>query len=113
MGNRTSNNSIALLIFAAVITLGIIISGCGSGEESSNTMPTRDINTVMESHTLELMAIKGVVGVAIGENEEKKPCIMVLIVGESEEMLQRIPKEIEGHPVCPFESGDIKPLRGS
>ena len=113
MGNRNTYKSIALFVFAGLLSATIIFAGCGSSEETSNTMPTRDINTVMEAHTQELMAMKGVVGVAIGENEEKKPCIMILVVEATDEFLEKLPKVIEGHPVCPLESGEIKPMSGS
>ena len=49
-------------------------------------MPKRDINAVLDSHSAELMAIPGVVGVAVGETEDKTPCILVLIEKESGEI---------------------------
>lgn len=110
MGNRKIKYSIAHLFLTGFVFALVLVIGCATSEESRNTMPIKDINTVMEAHTEELMAIKGVVGVAIGENEEKKPCIMILVLEATDEILDKLPKEIEGHPVCPFESGEIKPL---
>lgn len=103
----------AHLLFWGMLFIWAITTGCRSDKESDINVPTRDIKTVMEAHTSELMAIAGVVGVAIGENEKKKPCIMVLIIEDSDEIRERIPKEIEGHPVCPFVSGEIKPMSGN
>jgi len=110
MGNQRKRFSVAHLFFLGLFSFVILLAGCKPENESKNAMPTRDINTVMEAHTGELMAIPGIVGVAIGENDEKKPCILVLIVEEKDEILEKIPKEIEGHPVCPLVSGEIKPM---
>ena len=75
-------------------------------------MPKRDINAVMESHVNELMAIRGVTGVAIGALDDGTPCILVLVLKESEELTRQIPRKLEGHPVRIFESGEIKPMDG-
>ena len=74
-------------------------------------MPNRDIKTVMEAHVEELMAIPGVVGVAIGELEDRTPCIQVLVIEQTEELSRRIPKSLEGHPVVIMVSGEIRPMR--
>ena len=73
-------------------------------------MPSRDINAAMEAHVDELMAIEGVTGVGIGALDDGRPCILVLVVRESEELADKIPKTLEGHPVEIFESGEITPL---
>ncbi len=74
-------------------------------------MPIRDINAVMDSHTSELMAIPGVVGVAIGETEDKTPCILVLVAEETSDIKGKIPKVLEGHPVRLLVTGEIKPMK--
>ncbi len=75
-------------------------------------MRPRDIKTVMEVHADELMAIPGVTGVAIGEMEDKTPCILVLVVDSSGEIVRDVPDILEGYPVRLLESGEIKPMRG-
>ncbi|MEW5875730.1 MAG: hypothetical protein AB1752_11200 [Candidatus Zixiibacteriota bacterium] len=72
----------------------------------------RDINAVMESHAAELMAIPGVTGVAIGELEDKTPCVLVLVLEDSGEITAKIPRTLEGHPVRILVSGEIKPMDG-
>ncbi len=74
-------------------------------------MPQRDINTVKEAHAAELMALPGVVGVAVGELEDHTPCILVMVVKLTKELEGKIPKTIEGHPVRIEESGEIRPMR--
>lgn len=68
----------------------------------------RDIKAVMENHTAELMAIPGVTGVAVGLSRKKVPCILVLVVRATTEIRERVPREIEGHPVEVMVSGEIR-----
>jgi len=75
-------------------------------------MTPRDIKTVMEAHADKMMAVPGVVGVAIGETEDRAPCILVLTSVSAEEIGDRVPDTIEGHPVRLFESGEIRPMGG-
>ena len=74
--------------------------------------PGRDINAVMEDHVQELMAMDGVVGVAVSETGEGVPCIMILLLELTDARKRALPETIEGHPVCLFESGEIRPLGG-
>ena len=55
---------LALIGLAAAVLL--TVSGCLSKPGQEDTMPTRDIKTVMEAHVDSLMAIPGVVGVGVG-----------------------------------------------
>lgn len=76
-------------------------------------MPNRDIKTVQEAHAGTLMSIPGIVGVAIGELEDRTPCIQVLVVEETDDLARRIPKVLEGHPVVIMVTGEIKPMGNS
>jgi hypothetical protein len=87
-------------------------SACGPQKEGKKEVPVRDINEVMNSHVDELMSIPGVVGVAVSELDDKTPCILVLVVEESDEINRKVPKKLEGHPVRLFVSGEIRPMRG-
>ncbi len=101
------------LIITAILALMLSgTSACHPPNESRNAVPQRDINTVMEVHVNGLMAIPGVTGVAIGEMEDKTPCILVLVVEETDEINRRVPEVLEGHPVRILESGEIRPMRG-
>ncbi len=73
-------------------------------------MPIRDIKAVMEAHVEDLMAIPGVVGVAIGELDNGTPCIKVMVIELTDELDRKIPKTLEGHPVLVVESGEFKPM---
>jgi len=67
-----------------------------------------DIKTVMDAHVNELMAISGVVGVAIGVTEGGVPCIQVLIAEATDELMKQIPELLEGHPVVTVVTGIIR-----
>jgi hypothetical protein len=86
-------------------------AGCRPETTNGDAMPKRDINSVMEAHVEELMAIPGVTGVAIGETDQRVPCILVLILEDSEEITGKLPKEIEGHPVRTMVTGEIVPMQ--
>jgi hypothetical protein len=99
------------IVTAAILTLILYgTNACGPPKAHEDTMPKRDINAVMEAHTSELMAIPGVAGVAIGALDDGTPCILVLVVKESDELARKIPKILEGHSVRIFESGEIRPM---
>jgi hypothetical protein len=75
-------------------------------------MPQREINDVMDAHVQELMEIPGVTGVAVGETDEGVPCILILILEDSDEIKSKLPKELEGHPVRTMVTGEIVPMQG-
>ncbi len=113
MGNQRNRFSVAHLLFVGALSFQLLICACQSEKETKEAVSNRDINAVMEAHTAELMAIPGVVGVAIGETDDGKPCILVLIIEEKDEIINKIPKELEGYPVSLLVSGEIKPMTGN
>lgn len=92
-----------------IMILALATSGCQKESEEKISLPQRDIKTVMETHVDELMAIPGVTAVAIGELEDKTPCIKVYVINEAD---SKIPSNIEGHPVVVTVSGEITPMSG-
>ncbi len=77
-------------------------------------MPRQDINAVLRAHEDELMAIPGVVGVYVGlMDNDKTPCLKVMVVKKTKDLEQQIPKSLEGYPVVIEETGVIRPLRKS
>jgi len=93
-----------------VLVLSSLLVGCRLGGGNGASTPSRDIKSVMEAHVDDLMAIPGVVGVAIGELKDGTPCIQVLVAEKTRELRRRIPKTLEGHPVDIVVTGIIKPL---
>ena len=97
---------------ALLFLTSVLAFGCRMASESRDTVTNRDIKTVMDAHVDELMAIPGVAAVAIGELDDRTPCIKVYVIEQTEELGGRIPKSLEGHPVVIEVSGEIKPLTG-
>ena len=101
----------AFIIFCALSS----DSGCKTNvkemDGGKTIMPARDISTVKESHTKELMSIPGVVGVYVGQLEDRTPCIGVMVLQRTPELENKIPKVIEGYPVKIDETGEIRPMR--
>ncbi len=58
------------------------------------------------------MGLSGVVGVNQGECSET-PCIRVLVVKKTTDLLRQIPSAIEGYAVDITETGEIKALDDS
>ena len=93
----------------------LVLAGC---EQDARTTETRaemnvpPIEKVLQSHTDELMAIPGVVGVYQGALEDGTPCITVMVVESTPELEAKIPKTLEGHPVVVEAGGEIRPMGG-
>jgi len=101
-----------VLVMAALVALA---AGCGTGSREGGdgeAMSIDDIKTVMEAHVDELMAIPGVVGVAIGALDDGTPCIRVMLLEDTPELRRRIPDELEGHPVDIDVTGPIRAMPG-
>jgi hypothetical protein len=75
---------------------------------SSNSLSiSQTIEQVKEQHESDLLSIDGVVGVGIGECEDK-PCIKVYLENESPNLKQQIPKQLDGFKVDTQVTGAIQ-----
>ena len=72
-------------------------------------MPQKAIEAVLEQAVERFMALPGVVGVGQGECAGS-PCIKVLVVEKTPELVERISSEIEGYAVEVEETGEIRAL---
>ncbi len=82
-----------------------------AGPPHQETMPRPDINDVVRAHDRDLLAIQGVVGVYVGVlDDEKTPCLKVMVVKKTPELEKRIPKSLKGYPVVVEETGVIRPM---
>jgi hypothetical protein len=77
-----------------------------SSEDSTHMSSITD---VLEAHTAELMAIPGVVGTGIGE-EDGEPCILVLVAKKDERLRRQIPTRLGGFRVRIDETGEVRPV---
>lgn len=72
-------------------------------------MAGKAIEAVLKEHTDRLMSLRGVVGTAIGACDGK-PCIKVLVVKKSPELVNKVPPALEGFQVVIEETGEIRAL---
>jgi hypothetical protein len=101
---------IRAVLTAAMLTC-LAGAACGPGADKTGAdVPQRDIQTVQEANIPTLMALDGVVGVAIGELDDHTPCIVVYVAEMTEALRLALPKTLEGHPVRVEVSGEIRPL---
>ena len=74
--------------------------------------PRRDINAVLAAHDRALLAIPGVVGISVGLiDDQKTPCLKVMLARKDPALESRIPRVLEGYPVLTEVTGEIRPLR--
>lgn len=74
--------------------------------------PPRDINAVLADHDRELLALPGVVGVYVGlQKDNRTPCLKVMLKEKNPDLVRRIPRRLEGHPVVTEVTGEIRPLQ--
>jgi hypothetical protein len=106
-------NTIKLLVFS-IYFLSIIISincnGRNGIKNEESTFVKSDINLVKDKYVDDLMKVNGVVGVYVGETEQKQQCITVMVIEETEVIKKEIPKELDGYPVIIEVTGEIKPM---
>jgi hypothetical protein len=112
----TYNIFIGRMIKISVLYAGFVIPflfsvSCASEKPNfrtgRNSTPEKAIEAVLKERTKELMSIPGVVGTGQGLCDDK-PCIKVLVVKETPEVDQKIPRMLEGYPVVIEETGKIR-----
>lgn len=97
------------IICALCLAMSVALS-CGGAAIRDDHVTTNDLGPVVNRHSQEIMQIPGVTGVAVGALEDGTPCILILVVEDSDEVRSRLPTTLEGHPVKVLETGRIEPL---
>lgn len=105
---------IAMLLFV----LGLSALGCGPDQHEKNAsdsperleVPVRDINAILADNDDDLLKLASVVGVAVGELDDRTPCLLIMLSEENPTTRAKIPASIEGHPTKIVISGKIEPL---
>jgi hypothetical protein len=99
--------------FALLALLLLGIMSCtphsASTEPAESHMAKLTIQDVVKKNTDHLMSIPGVVGVAVGECGGH-PCVLILVVEKTSEIMAKLPSELEGFPVAVEETGTIHRL---
>ncbi len=81
----------------------------GEVEQEERLMQEKTIEVVLKEHTDSLMSLAGVVGTALGECSGQ-PCIKVVVVKKTAELVKQNPSAIEGYEVAVQETGEIRAL---
>lgn len=94
---------------AAAALLGSV-SGCsrrGTHQKATYETTVESIEEVLREHTPQWMSIPGVVGTGIGECDGR-PCIRIMVVQKTPELLKRIPSRVQGFVVDLVETGRFR-----
>jgi hypothetical protein len=91
---------VVIVVFAVLFLSGILSAQGRSGEDR--------VKEVQEKHTARLMTIKGVVGTAVGHDQEDQPDIKVFVEGPG---VAGIPKKLDDVSVEAVVTGKIYALK--
>jgi hypothetical protein len=99
------------VLLGVTALLAVACASCPRGAPKA-AQPMRDIDAVLKDHASELMKVPGVVGVYVGQLDDRKtPCLKVMVVKKTPELARVVPSKLEGYPVVLEESGVIRPMR--
>ncbi len=102
-----------VLLNICVMSAAGSVTGCSytgpGGLEKGQYMPDKTIEQVLKDRTDEWMAIPGVEGTAIGLYEGKR-CIKIFTSSKPQQLRDKIPPMVEGHPVIIEETGAFRAL---
>jgi hypothetical protein len=96
---------VGLLLLAAAV-----LGGCENTPGSGSALPPsrRSIEEVLAERTPEWMSWEGVVGTAQSVLDDGRPCIVIYLAYDAEELRSRIPESVEGYPVRVEVSGEFQ-----
>lgn len=92
-----------------IVAISLFWFSCN--EKEHRDMPRGDINGVKDAHASELMAIRGVVGVYVGETEEGNACICIMVRELTPELKRRVPTLLDGYPIVIEVTGEMRPMK--
>lgn len=112
MSTGTCRDGLRVCRGIATIAGLIFAVACSPTRSSPQTMPTlRDINAVLADHDDRLLAIPGVVGVYVGLLDDgHTTCLKVMLASPDPTALRALPRDLEGHPVVPEVTGELRPF---
>jgi hypothetical protein len=97
------------VLLVAVAILGLLALSGVLSAQGRNGWTLERVREVQERHTGRLMAIEGVVGTAVGLDQNDRPAVKVLL---AESGVRGIPRSLDGVPVQPIVTGKIYALKG-
>jgi hypothetical protein len=109
---KKSSTGIMLTLATFALAIAVSLPAYAQVEASrrgGNPVPQKSVQMVLEENNHALLSLPGVVGTAEGLTDNK-PCVVVYVTAESQELIRQIPKEIDGYPVIIEETGQIHTL---
>jgi hypothetical protein len=106
--NMSRRRLLQVLLAATVAVCFLVFSTVSSAQGNSDNAFAR-VKEVQERHTERLMAMEGVVGTAVGLNDQDRQVVLVLLEHAG---VSGLPEELEGVPVDPVVTGKIEALKG-
>jgi hypothetical protein len=107
----TSSPQRILSYTLALFLLGA--TGCATRSDSRDAgegpVAKSTIQDIVKKNTDFLLSIPGVRGVAVGQ-KGGKPCVLVLVTQKTDDVMAKIPSQLEGYPVVVEETGTLRPL---
>ena len=94
-----------------LLLLALLGSGCSKSinHDLAEPVSRKPIEQVLQEQTPRWMALPGVVGTAIGLHQDQ-PCIKVLVITSTDELVNAIPSTVEGYRVVIEATGEINAL---
>ena len=99
------------ILVALTVAVAVICTRCGHDEPDEprgKVLDTHPIEEVLREHTARLMEIPGVVGTAEGLRDDGTPCIVVMVVARTDELVSQLPESLGGHPVVIRAMGEFE-----
>ena len=89
-----------------------VLTSCTGHEAGEKGPVLRPIDEVLAAHTAAWMAFPGVSGTGQGE-KDGRPVVVIYVVRSTPELVERLPRSIEGYTVEVRETGVIRALGDS
>ncbi|MDX1485666.1 MAG: hypothetical protein R3229_14420 [Alphaproteobacteria bacterium] len=107
MPRNTRRWAISITVLWLVAYTGSLHAETAASEKTK--MPSKDIQEVLRIHKPRLLALEGVIGVGRGSCAGS-PCLKVMVVRKTPELLEKIGSDAHGHRIEIIETGEIRAI---
>jgi hypothetical protein len=110
---QTSRQVSVVLLIIGIASMAVSFNGCFRSNqgcpETGGPMANKTIEQVLKDSADKWMALPSVVGVAIGQFQDK-PCIKIFTSSDPKELRDKISSTVEGYPVIIERTGEFHAL---
>jgi hypothetical protein len=107
-GKNMSRRRLFQVLLAATVAVCFLVFSKVSWAQGNSDNAFARVKEVQERHTEGLMATEGVVGTAVGLDDQDQQVVLVLLAHAG---VAGLPEELEGVPVHPVVTGQIEALK--